>query len=181
MESDGHGRLGSSGALGAGESELTYKAPYDSQINSIQQKFAGISISSDLSAAALVVSRLEPCGPLQLGGCAASPGGARRLGRRRRLGGSRIGRRRPRAGKLTRARRVDSRQRGPGHRSPPGGLPPCRRRLRRGRRGLRRHLSQCRPQASRLQHSLRLGRRGLRHRHSRCRPQTSSSRSQPRS
>ena len=41
VESDGHGRLGSSGALGAGESELTYKAPYDSQINSIQ-KFAGI-------------------------------------------------------------------------------------------------------------------------------------------
>ena len=42
VKSGGHGRLGSSGALGAGESELTYKAPYDSQINRIQQKFAGI-------------------------------------------------------------------------------------------------------------------------------------------
>ena len=42
VKSGGHGRLGSSGALGAGESELTYKKPYDSQINRIQQKIAGI-------------------------------------------------------------------------------------------------------------------------------------------
>ena len=42
VKSGGHGRLGSSGALGAGESELTYKKPYDSQINRTQQKVAGI-------------------------------------------------------------------------------------------------------------------------------------------
>ena len=42
MKSGGHGRLGSSGALGAGETEMTYKKPYESQITRTQQKVAGI-------------------------------------------------------------------------------------------------------------------------------------------